>query len=105
MSGLLQQPWLKGDDITDHFFRMNVEVGVERCLATLGDMASQNVAYAQIDAFSKLVLMLVRYFDDWKRSTTMTKETMLNKVRLDVCMYVFVCVWKHRCILDACEVL
>jgi hypothetical protein len=80
MSGLLQQPWLKGDDITDRFFRIHVEVGVERCLAAVGDPSAHNAAYAQIDAFSKLVLMLVRYFDDWKRSTTMTKETMLNKV-------------------------
>mmetsp|Transcript_59972 Transcript_59972/g.147448 ORF Transcript_59972/g.147448 Transcript_59972/m.147448 type:complete len:494 (+) Transcript_59972:372-1853(+) len=81
MQNLLEQGWLKGDEITDRFFRIAVEICVERCTASLADphMVSANVAYVQVDAFSKLMLLLVRYLDEWNRSTTLTKVSLLNK--------------------------
>lgn len=79
MQNLLDQGWLKGDDITDRFFRISVEVCVERCYKQLVEASTQGIAYVQIDALSKLVLMLVRYHDDWARSTSLTKQSLLNK--------------------------
>jgi len=32
-----------------------------------------------MDAVSKLITMLLRYHDEWARSTTMTKMAMVNK--------------------------
>eukprot|EP00285_Hemiselmis_virescens_P010077 CAMPEP_0173402176 /NCGR_PEP_ID=MMETSP1356-20130122/53121_1 /TAXON_ID=77927 ORGANISM="Hemiselmis virescens, Strain PCC157" /NCGR_SAMPLE_ID=MMETSP1356 /ASSEMBLY_ACC=CAM_ASM_000847 /LENGTH=728 /DNA_ID=CAMNT_0014362471 /DNA_START=1 /DNA_END=2184 /DNA_ORIENTATION=+ len=79
MQSLLDQGWLKGDDITDRFFRISVEVCADRCTQQLSDASMQGIAYVQIDALSKLVLMLVRYLDEWNRSTTLTKQSLLNK--------------------------
>jgi len=74
---LLQQGWLKGDDVTDRFFRTTVEVSVERCLAAIKDGGA--APYVFTDAVSKLIAMLLRYHDEWARSTSMGKMAMVNK--------------------------
>lgn len=47
------------------------------------DDASQvaaKVQYLQIDALAQLVAVLLRYFDEWKQTTSMSKANLLNKV-------------------------
>mmetsp|Transcript_26187 Transcript_26187/g.86121 ORF Transcript_26187/g.86121 Transcript_26187/m.86121 type:complete len:2355 (-) Transcript_26187:1156-8220(-) len=77
---LLQQGWLKGDEVTDRFFRICIEICIDRCTAALSDPSiPPNVSYSQPDALAKLVLVLVRCYDDWSRSTTLSKNGMVNK--------------------------
>jgi len=79
---LLQRGFLKGDETTDRFLRLSVELAVERCLVSLDDPAqvAAKVEYLQVDALAQLVAVLLRYFDEWKQTTSMSKVTLFNNV-------------------------
>ncbi|KAJ1474494.1 hypothetical protein T484DRAFT_1832144, partial [Baffinella frigidus] len=77
MNSLLQQGWLKGDDGTDRFLRIAVTVCFDRCLAGLEGPGPDD--YTQIDCLAKFIVILVRYFEEWSRSTTMSKLGLVNK--------------------------
>ena len=92
MTRIIQQGWLKGDELTNRFFRLLVTVAIERCLISLasadgsGVMAgSKTAAYTHSDSVSKLIRFLVTYHDEWARAasglppTTLTRQTLLNK--------------------------
>ncbi|KAI5070413.1 hypothetical protein GOP47_0014756 [Adiantum capillus-veneris] len=76
---------LKGDDITDRFFRILTELAVARCLNTESQLpgasgiafSQQGPSFAAIDAYAKLVVLLVKYFGV---DSSMAKINLLNKV-------------------------
>ncbi|KAG0608479.1 hypothetical protein M758_8G108900 [Ceratodon purpureus] len=86
VSQLQHSGMLKGDDISDRFFRILIELAVAHCLNSdtmlpnlaLGDSRQQgaNLSFAAIDMFAKLVLLLVKYYVD----PSMSKVNLLNKV-------------------------
>ncbi|XP_020519676.1 CCR4-NOT transcription complex subunit 1 isoform X1 [Amborella trichopoda] len=62
ISQLQQSGMLKGDDVTDRFFRVLTELAVAHCLASESHQASQSVlSFAAIDMYAKLVVLLVKY--------------------------------------------
>jgi CCR4-NOT transcription complex subunit 1 len=65
---------------TDRFLRLSVELAVERCLESLEAPAQVAAKYLQVDALAQLVAVLLRYFDEWKQTTSMSKVTLFNKV-------------------------
>jgi len=78
---LLQQGWLKGDEVTDRFLRIAVDLSVERShTAASQPGAAAGGGYAQVDALSRLVGVLLRYLEEWNRSAGLTKQTLLNKL-------------------------
>jgi len=66
---LQQQHLLNGDDTTERFFRAVIEVAVERCIPATPDGP---LNYAAVEATSKMVLLLVKFF----------AEPLQNKVQL-----------------------
>lgn len=76
---------LKGDDITDRFFRILMELAVARSLnleaalpgATGIAFQQQGVSFAAIDTYAKLVVLLVKYYGV---DPSMAKVNLLNKV-------------------------
>lgn len=86
VSHLQHSGMLKGDDISDRFFRILIELAVAHCLNSetvlpnsgLFDSSQQesNLSFAAIDMFAKLVLLLVKYYVD----PSMSKVNLLNKV-------------------------
>jgi len=80
ISQLQQQGMVKGDDTTDHFFRTMVEIAIENSI----DVNNSTVAivhFDAVDAFAKLVVLLVKYLaDPVNPSNTMTRVVLLNKV-------------------------
>ena len=67
---------------TDRFLRLSVELAIERCLESLDapQQVAAKVQYLQVDALAQLVAVLLRYFDEWKQTTSMSKLTLFNKV-------------------------
>ncbi|XP_058085160.1 uncharacterized protein LOC131232729 isoform X2 [Magnolia sinica] len=71
ISQLQQSGLLKGDDLTDRFFRILMEISVANCLAT--DMINpsslslqtpqqvQHISFAVIDMYAKLVVLVIKY--------------------------------------------
>ena len=79
MTVLLQQGWLKGDDSTDRFLRLAVSVCMDRCLhAAVAPVAALD--YVQVDLLAQFLAALVRSFEEWSRSTAMSKLGLVNKV-------------------------
>ena len=86
MTMMIQQGWLKGDDISERFFRILIQVAMERCSALLADVSTRPAAaYVQADSLSKLMRFFVSYHDEWSRAasglppTTLTKLSLVNK--------------------------
>ena len=82
---MLWSPLLTGQGLrqtTDRFLRLSVELAVERCLVSLEDQSqvTAKVQYLQVDALAQLVAVLLRYFDEWKQTTNMSKVTLFNKM-------------------------
>jgi CCR4-NOT transcription complex subunit 1 len=91
MSGLLQQGWLKNEELADRFLVRCVELSTERCLSQLAaaggaagggesSQAQQKAAMSHMDNLSKLILLLVRYHDEWRRISSITPEGLVNKI-------------------------
>jgi CCR4-NOT transcription complex subunit 1 len=86
MTMMIQQGWLKGDDVSERFFRLLIQVAMERCSAALADSSARPAAaYVQADSLSKMMRFFVSYHDEWSRAasglppTTLTKLTLVNK--------------------------
>ena len=86
MTLIIQHGWLKGDDLSERFFRLLVTVAMERSSAALADTSARPAAaYVQADSLSKLMRFLVSYHEEWSRSasglppTTLTKQSLVNK--------------------------
>jgi CCR4-NOT transcription complex subunit 1 len=80
ISQLQQQGMVKGDDTTDHFFRTMVELAIENSIE-VNQASVAIVNFDAVDAFSKLVVLLVKYLaDPVNPSNTMTRVVLLNKV-------------------------
>ena len=71
-----------GLQTTDRFLRLSVELAVERCLVSLDEppQVAAKVQYLQVDALAQLIAVLLRYFDEWKQTTSMSKVTLFNKM-------------------------
>jgi len=93
MNSLLQQGWLKGDDGTDRFLRIAVTVCFDRCLAGLEGPGPDD--YTQIDCLAKFIVILVRYFEEWSRSTTMSKLGLVNKVLASIAKVMHTHQWER----------
>jgi CCR4-NOT transcription complex subunit 1 len=80
ISRLLQQGMLRTDDISTRFFRLSTDFAVHVFMSTAaaqGPDAANDVtsgAYNGIDAFSKLIVVLLKHFGE------STKVALLNKV-------------------------
>lgn len=84
---LQQQGILRSDDLITRFFRISVEMCVDLCYRTLNDQTlnptmARAKCYHTMDAFVKLVVVLVRYSGD--PTNTVTKINLLNKVLVTV---------------------
>jgi len=86
MTMIIQHGWLKGDDISERFFRLLVTVAMERCSAALVDASARPAAaYVQADSLAKLMRFLVSYHEEWSRAasglppTSLTKQSLVNK--------------------------
>jgi CCR4-NOT transcription complex subunit 1 len=83
---LQQQGILKNDDLIQRFFRISMEMCVELCYRTLNDPVNTGMSrpkcYHTMDAFVKLVVVLVRYSGE--PSNTLAKVNLLNKVLITV---------------------
>ena len=69
ISELQRQGVLKGDDMSDRFFRVVTELAVEKYQSD-GNLQA-------VDAFAKLVVLLVKYADG---ATSMTRVNLVSKV-------------------------
>jgi CCR4-NOT transcription complex subunit 1 len=77
ISQLQQQGMVKGDETTDNVFKVMVELAIDNC-TTGGD---GSIGFASVDAFSKLVVLLVKYLTEpVNPSNTTTRVVLLNKV-------------------------
>jgi len=80
ISQLQQQGMVKGDETTDHFFRTMVELAIENSYE-INTSGLTVVNFDAVDAFSKLVVLLVKYLaDPINPANTMTRVVLLNKV-------------------------
>ncbi|XP_077245049.1 uncharacterized protein LOC143885003 isoform X2 [Tasmannia lanceolata] len=64
ISQLNQSGLLKGDDITDRFFRILTELSVAHCLASEGINPAQhvkNLSFIVVDMYAKLVVLVIKY--------------------------------------------
>eukprot|EP00250_Pteridium_aquilinum_P021342 c25093_g1_i1 orf=270-7661(-) len=85
ISKLQHSGMLKGDDITDRFFRILTELAVARCLnsesqlpgATGIAFQQQGLSFAAIDTYAKLVVLLVKYYGV---DPSIGKINLLNKI-------------------------
>ncbi|XP_057867287.2 uncharacterized protein LOC131074644 isoform X3 [Cryptomeria japonica] len=87
MSHLQQTGMLKGDDVSDRFFRVLTELAVGYCLVSEVSVPSsiplssqqimQGLSFTPIDMYTKLVVLLVKYY---AVDSGMTKVNLLNKV-------------------------
>ncbi|CAG8781588.1 2496_t:CDS:1, partial [Acaulospora colombiana] len=59
-----QQGVLKGEEISSMFFRVCTEMSVEHYTKQKLSNASPAISYQAIDAFSKLIVLLVKYHSD-----------------------------------------
>ncbi|KAL1517994.1 hypothetical protein ABEB36_001684 [Hypothenemus hampei] len=75
---------LKTDDLITRFFRLSTQICVETVYRTLTDKSIQNISllrpkcYHTLDAFVRLVALLVKHSGD--SANTTTKVQLLNKV-------------------------
>lgn len=74
---------LKTDDLITRFFRLSTQMVVELCYRLLPDQNStqtaiRNKIFHTVDAFVKLIALLVKHSGD--SSNTATKINLLNKV-------------------------
>jgi CCR4-NOT transcription complex subunit 1 len=79
LSSLLQFGWLKGDEMTDRFFRLAVEWSIEKYQTVVGPDLSRD-ACASVDVFSRLVKVLFTSYESWAQSTILSKIQLLNKI-------------------------
>ena len=80
ISQLQQLGYLKGDETADQFFRALTELAVEgACLVDDSGAQLPNPSWASVDAFTKLVVLLVKYYAAEPRSN-LTRINLLNKV-------------------------
>jgi len=77
ISQLQQQGMVKGDETTDNVFKIMVELAIDNCsIAPDG-----SINFESVDAFSKLVVLLVKYLTEpVNPSNTTTRVVLLNKV-------------------------
>lgn len=74
---------LKSDDIITRFFRLSTQMMVELCYRQIPDQSQSSVRaklYHTIDAYVKLIVLLVKHSGDANAVTT--KTNLLNKVKL-----------------------
>lgn len=73
---LMQQGLLRTDDISSRFFRICADYAISLCLAALQTSSPDrsSAKYHGIDAFSKLIIVLLTHFGE------STKVALLNKV-------------------------
>lgn len=76
ITGLQQLGMVKGDETTDQVFRVMVELAIDNCSSS----ADGSINFASVDAFSKLVVLLVKYLAEPILSNTTTRVNLLNKV-------------------------
>ena len=79
LSSLLQYGWLKGDEMTDRFFRLAVEWSIEKYQNSLSSDVSRD-GNIFVDALSRLVKVLFTSYESWAQSTTLSKVQLLNKI-------------------------
>ena len=79
LSSLLQCGWLKGDEITDRFFRLAVEWSIEKYHSFVGSELSRDPNIS-VDVFSRLVKVLFTSYESWAQSTILSKVQLLNKI-------------------------
>jgi CCR4-NOT transcription complex subunit 1 len=86
MTMIIQQGWMKGDDTTERFFRLIIQIAMQRCSAAGADPNARGaIVYAQADSVCKLMRCLVSYHDEWSRGasglppTSLTKQSLINK--------------------------
>eukprot|EP00937_MAST-01D_sp_MAST-1D-sp2_P007077 g7077.t1 len=84
LSLLQQQGVLKSEENSDRFFRITTELCIESCFNTNGAAevdanGRPKLRYDVIDAFSKLIVLLVKYADPVAGSTT-AKIALLSRV-------------------------
>ncbi|KAJ7514921.1 hypothetical protein O6H91_23G065800 [Diphasiastrum complanatum] len=86
ISQLQHSGMLKGDDTTDRFFRILLDLAVTHCLNTETSLPTsisipaqqgQSFSFAAIDMYAKLVVLLVKYY---AVDPAMSKVNLLNKV-------------------------
>jgi CCR4-NOT transcription complex subunit 1 len=74
---LQQHGMVKGDETTEHVFRVMVELAIDNCTAS----SDGNGGFGSVDAFCKLVVLLVKYLaDPANPSNTSPRMALLNKV-------------------------
>lgn len=78
---------LKSDDIITRFFRLSTQMMVELCYRQIPDSSTVRAKlFHTIDAYVKLIVLLVKHSGDANAITT--KTNLLNKVNLY--MYFFI---------------
>ncbi|KAL3683907.1 hypothetical protein R1sor_001929 [Riccia sorocarpa] len=87
MSQLQHSGMLKGDDVSDRFFRILMETAVAHCLSSENQtgqstsgpqgQSAQGLSFGAIDMYAKLVVLLVKYYGV---DPAMSKIALLNKV-------------------------
>ncbi|CAM6118665.1 unnamed protein product [Calypogeia fissa] len=85
MSNLQRSGMLNGDEVSDRFFRILMELAVAHCLNADGNQgvsgqlvqSGQSLSFAAIDMYAKLVVLLVKYY---AVDPAMSKVVLLNKV-------------------------
>ncbi|XP_068649486.1 uncharacterized protein [Aristolochia californica] len=87
ISQLQQSGLLKGDDITDRFFRILMDLSVGHCLASEGinpnplslqnPQQGQNLSFIAIDMFTKLVVLVLKF---WAVDQGSSKLVLLPKI-------------------------
>ncbi len=79
LSSLLQFGWLKGDEMTDRFFRLAVEWSIEKYQNFLSSDVTRD-PNVSVDAFSRLVKVLFTSYESWAVNTNLSKVQLLNKI-------------------------
>src|SRR6185312_13574482 len=77
-----QQGILKGDEVSSMFFRICTEMSVDNCLKQkITNQSSTVTVYQAIDAFSKLIVLLVKYHSDPEgMNDNLAKSAYFNKI-------------------------
>ncbi|KAK1304862.1 hypothetical protein QJS10_CPB11g00341 [Acorus calamus] len=76
ISQLHQKGLLKGDDVTDCFFRILTELSVGHCLSE-GQFSQQALSFIAVDTYAKLVYFVVKY---WPVDQGLGKVILFPKV-------------------------
>eukprot|EP00850_Spirogloea_muscicola_P015627 SM000121S26024 [mRNA] locus=s121:298001:312953:- [translate_table: standard] len=86
ISQLQQAGMLKGDDMSERFFRLLMELAVGHCLSSELSHSSgvtqgaQGLSYTAIDMYGKLICVLFKHCDDNPGTTATSRVNLLNKV-------------------------